>query len=74
MASCSMCEREVFMKAQIYWSESSKLKLDAENASFFDEDYLYDVPEEVVEKWNELQKQNKEMQKILESIYKVKNP
>lgn len=62
------------MKAQIYWSESSKLKLDAENASFFDEDYLYDVPEEVVEKWNELQKQNKEMQKILESIYKVKNP
>jgi hypothetical protein len=62
------------MKVNIHWSESSKLKLDAENASFFDEDYLYEVPLDVIEKWEELQKQNKEMQKILESIYKVKNP
>ena len=61
------------MKAYLYFFETVRLEADFENAHMFDENYQYEIPLEVAEKWEQLKKENKEMQKILHAIYTAKN-
>ena len=57
------------MKVILEWSEKYRLNLNDKDVRFMDEQFLYDVPEDVVKKFNELKKQNQEMQEILNKIY-----
>lgn len=61
------------MKVILQWSDKYKIDLDAKHAHFMDEQFLYDVPEDIVQKFNELKKQNMEMQEILNKIYEAKH-
>lgn len=61
------------MKVILEWSEKYRINLNDKDARFMDEQFLYDVPEDVVQKFNELKKQNAEMQEILNKIYEAKN-
>ena len=57
------------MKAIIQWSERQVLELNTEDAKYIFEDLLFDVPEELVQEYQELTKKNKEMQEKLKAIY-----
>lgn len=60
------------MKAYIHWSQVFRLEID-KDVGFIDEDFLFDVPEDLVNEYDELRKKSKELQEKLQAIYKTKN-
>jgi prefoldin subunit 5 len=70
---CIIPKKGVFMKAQIYWSQKINMALDTDVA-MFDEDYLFDIPEDLAKEYEELAERNKKMQEALKKLYSEKNP